>query len=218
VAIKAERAAVERAAARVRWWPAALAFLALGVIYALISPQLTVVSPWVLFVLAALAVVGGSISRWRGLHVMRRRIVLGTLAAIGAVVTVSAAFLVGALLSREIGAGELLRGAALLWIVNVLTFSLSYWELDGGGPANRHATGSGSTDFAFPQRAVAGDAPVSWLPDYLDYVFLAFNTSTAFSPTDTMVLARRAKVLMMWQSLVSLVTSAVLVARAINTI
>jgi uncharacterized membrane protein len=56
------------------------------------------------------------------------------------------------------------------------------------------------------------------MPDYLDYLFLAFNTSTAFSPTDTMILARRAKVLMMLQSMVSLVTIAVLAARAINTI
>ena len=67
-------------------------------------------------------------------------------------------------------------------------------------------------------RELGGQIEASWAPDYLDYVFLAFNTSTAFSPTDTMVLARRAKVLMMWQSIVSLTTIAVLAARAINTL
>jgi hypothetical protein len=100
----------------------------------------------------------------------------------------------------------------------LLTFALWYWEVDGGGPPHRHATKRGSTDFAFPQRVLAEPALEGWMPDFLDYVFLAFNTSTAFSPTDTMVLARRAKVLMMWQSAVSLTTIAVIAARAINTI
>ena len=62
------------------------------------------------------------------------------------------------------------------------------------------------------------DEQAGWMPEFVDYVFLAFNTSTAFSPTDTMVLARRAKLLMMYQSLISLVTVAVLVARAINAL
>ena len=72
-----------------------------------------------------------------------------------------------------------------------------------------------STDFVFPQMAVQ---QTEWTPEFVDYLFLAFNTSTAFSPTDTMVLARRAKVLMMLQSIISLVTIAVLAARAINTL
>ncbi|HEV7666587.1 MAG TPA: hypothetical protein VGQ62_23840, partial [Chloroflexota bacterium] len=72
--------------------------------------------------------------------------------------------------------------------------------------------------FAFPQTILGDGKPVDWLPDFLDYLFLAFNTSTAFSPTDTMILARRAKLLMMYQSMVSLVTVVVLVARAINAL
>jgi hypothetical protein len=218
VAISAEREALTAAAARVRWWPAALAFFLLGVLYALLSEQLTLGPPWVVLVLAALTVVGARVSRWRGLMRAYRWIGLAGLGLVSVAVTVSAGYLVGVLPSRGTAASDLLRDAAVLWVSNVLTFSLLYWEVDGGGPANRHATRCGSSDFAFPQQVVDGDAAVDWLPDYLDYLFLAFNTSTAFSPTDTMVLARRAKVLMMWQSLVSLITIAVLAARAINTI
>jgi hypothetical protein len=213
-----EAQALVHAARRVRWWPAALAFIGIGVIYALISAPLAVGPPGALLGLALLAVVGARIMRARGLMHARRYVVLVSLAAVSLAVTVSAVFLVGALLYRTVEAGDLLRGAALLWLSNLLTFSLWYWEMDGGGPAHRHATKCGSTDFAFPQHLLGGEIEANWMPDYLDYVFLAFNTSTAFSPTDTMVLARRAKVLMMWQSIVSLTTIAVLAARAINTL
>jgi hypothetical protein len=212
-----EREALERAAASVRWWPAALALLILGIAYALLSDRLTIGPPWVLLVVAAGAVAGARVLRWRGLLLARRRLVLGALVVITAAVAVSMVFLVDILLSRSSGL-ELLRDAALLWTANILTFSLWYWEVDGGGPDHRHASGTGSTDFVFPQMAVGVDKQSRWLPEFLDYLFLAFNTSTAFSPTDTMVLARRAKVLMMCQSLLSLVSVGVFAARAINTL
>ena len=55
-----------------------------------------------------------------------------------------------------------------------------------------------------------------WSPNFTDYLFLAFNTSTAFSPSDTPALARWAKGLMMLQSLISLTVLALLAARAVN--
>ncbi len=207
------------AASHVRWWPAAIAFLLIGAIYFVLPDQLTIGPAWLPLAVIVPVVAGAWIARWRGFLVARRYLVLGALALVNVAVTASAFFLVGTLLDRRTEAGSLLRDAALVWVSNVLIFSLLYWEIDGGGPAHRHAMGCESTDFVFPQRAVAdADDRSKWMPDYLDYLFLAFNTSTAFSPTDTMVLARRAKVLMMWQSLVSLITIAVLAARAINTI
>ena len=214
-----EAHALVHAARRVRWWPAALAFILIGVIYALLSSELTLGPPWGLLILAVVALVAARVSRWRGFLHARRLIAIGAVAVFSVAVTVSAVYLVGALLYRSIEAGALLRDGALLWVGNLLTFSLWYWEVDGGGPAHRHATKCGSTDFAFPQTILAhSDTKVDWMPEYFDYVFLAFNTSTAFSPTDTMVLARRAKMLMMWQSMVSLTTIAVIAARAINTL
>jgi len=56
----------------------------------------------------------------------------------------------------------------------------------------------------------------NWSPNFFDYLFLAFNTSTAFSPTDTPALARWAKGLMMLQALLSLIIIALLAARAVK--
>jgi hypothetical protein len=213
-----DREALVQAAARVRWWPAAMAFILIGVAYALVSERLTVGPRWALLVLAVAAVVGARVLRWRGLIQATRWLVMGVLAAGTVALTASAAFLVGALLDHSLDAITLLLSGLLLWASNLLTFALWYWEIDGGGPAHRHATGCGSTDFAFPQKVLGGDDLKGWSPDFLDYVFLAFNTNTAFSPTDTMVLGRHAKVMMMYQSILSLTTVLVVVARAINTL
>jgi uncharacterized membrane protein len=117
---------------------------------------------------------------------------------------------------------ELLLSAAALWATNVLVFALWYWRLDAGGPHGRdQRQGHDEGAFLFPQMTLPPDAPIAgnpveWKPNFLDYVFLAFNTSTAFSPTDVFVLTRWAKVLMMLQSLISLTVLALLAARAVN--
>ena len=218
MAARIEAHRLARAATTVRWWPAALAFVVLGGIYALVSERLTLGPPWWMLALAIVAVVANRVLRWRGLLHATRLIAVGTLAAVTLALTVSGGYLVDGLLNHTADAGDLFRGGALLWVANVLTFALWYWEVDGGGPAHRHATRCGSTDFAFPQMVVGTDEQAGWMPEFVDYLFLAFNTSTAFSPTDTMVLARRAKLMMMYQSLLSLVTVVVLVARAINAL
>jgi hypothetical protein len=209
---------LQRAAASVRWWPAALAFLGLGIAYAFVSDRLTVGPRYALLVLAIVVVVGVRLLRWRGMLRATRLLVLGVLAVVTLALTASAAFLVEALIDHSLDAITLLISGALLWASNLLTFALWYWEIDGGGPAHRHATGCGSTEFAFPQRVLGEPELAHWMPDFLDYVFLAFNTNTAFSPTDTMVLGRRAKLMMMYQSVLALTTVVVLVARAINAI
>ncbi len=108
----------------------------------------------------------------------------------------------------------LVRDAAILWISNILVFGLWYWELDGGGPLKRHKAGHKAIDFMFPQQINGNEE--GWAPHFIDYVFLAFNTATAFSPTDTAPLSRPAKVLMMIESIISLVIVAGIAARAIN--
>jgi uncharacterized membrane protein len=83
----------------------------------------------------------------------------------------------------------------------------------------RSRDGHVSTDFLFPQLQIGdGTSSHGWAPNFLDYVFVAWNASTAFSPTDTLIMSRRAKVLMMTQSLTSFLTVGVLAARAINTL
>ena len=116
-------------------------------------------------------------------------------------------------------ASYLLTGAARSGPRTSLTFALWYWEIDGGGPSERRRDGHVSTDFLFPQLQIGdGNVERGWWPGFLDYMFVAFNASTAFSPTDTLILSRRAKVLMMVQALIAVVTVVVIAARAINTL
>ena len=213
-----ERQALARAAASVRWWPAALTLLVVGGAYAFMSDRLTLGPPWALLVLVLVVLAGVRVLRWRQQHLAYRWLALSMLAVVTGAISISALFLVGSLLSNRAQAAGLLLDAGLLWVSNILVFAVWYWEIDGGGPARRVMGPHCSTDFAFPQQQMGGDLAADWKPDLMDYLFLAFNTSTAFSPTDTLVLARRTKALMMVQSLISLVTIAVLAARAINTL
>src|SRR6202008_270518 len=87
---------------------------------------------------------------------------------------------------------RLLLSGAELWVTNVLVFALWYWKLDGGGPTGRQLADSESS-FLFPQKMCPEACAPGWSPVFVDYLFLAFNTSTAFSPTDTAVLSRWAK-------------------------
>ena len=113
----------------------------------------------------------------------------------------------------------LLQSALILWPSNIITFALWYWRLDAGGPlARAHRPGRHDGAFLFPQMMDTERQDERWRPHFIDYLFLSFNTSTAFSPTDVPILSRWAKVLTMIQAVISLATVLVLVARAINTL
>ncbi len=110
----------------------------------------------------------------------------------------------------------LMRSGAILWVTNVVVFATWYWRLDAGGPNARDRRGA-HTDgaFLFPQMTIR--PPVrTWRPGFVDYLFLSFTTCTAFSPTDTPVLSRWAKLMMMLQAITSFVIAAVLLARSVN--
>jgi hypothetical protein len=98
-------------------------------------------------------------------------------------------------------------------------FSLLYWQIDRGGPGSRDTNAGRRPDWLFPQEsAPTGDLPPDWRPTFVDYLFLAFSTATAFSPTDILPLTHRAKVIMMIESSISLITLVVVAARAINVL
>ena len=107
----------------------------------------------------------------------------------------------------------LLASGAGIWIVNTCIFALLYWELDAGG-ASEHPGQRLNSDFLFVQ--ADGDADRPTVRSFTDYLFLSFTTSTAFSPTDTSPITARAKILMMVQSSIALVTLTTVAARAIN--
>ena len=206
-------------AAGVPRWPAIVAMFAVAGLLALVSDQLTVGPSWLPLVVVASLAIPISIASLHESHVWRRRIAFVGLGTVTLAVVGSAVLLVQRLLSGGVDPGALLFGAAAIWLANCGTFAVWYWEIDGGGPAKRRRDGHVSTDFLFPQLQIGdGKSSGGWWPGFIDYLFVAWNASTAFSPTDTLILSQRAKVLMMIQSLLALVTVAVLAARAINTL
>ncbi len=124
--------------------------------------------------------------------------------------------LVNALLEHTNAGGRSLVFASVpIWLTNVIAFGLWYWELDRGGVAVRLRETHRRPDFLFPQMSTPGSAP-GWTPDFLDYLYTSFTNATAFSPTDTMPLTAWSKLLMMVQSLASLLTVALVISRAVN--
>jgi len=204
-------------------WPALVALLGAGGLYAALPSSLLVSGPrWLLPALILSLLVPTEITHHRGQHQLNQTLgyiltTVITLAMIGSLV-----LLITALTTHKIAPAELLRSAAALWLTNILVFASWYWRLDGGGPHERaripgHADGA----FLFPQMGMDPAAKFAageheWEPNFVDYLFLAFNTSTALSPTDVPVLSRWAKALMMIQALISLVVIVLLAARAVN--
>jgi uncharacterized membrane protein len=200
-------------------WPAAVALLAVGALYAAVSTELTPGPQLLVPVLVALLVAALMSAHVGGRRRLARRFALVALVALVTIaVATSALLLILVSLGGGTPAPALLGDAALIWAMNVVTFAVWYWEIDGGGPASRYRDRHYSEDFLFPQMAQGGAVARGWSPGFVDYLFLAFNTSTAFSPTDTAILSRRAKVLTMAQSVVSLAVVAVLIGRAVNAL
>jgi len=113
-------------------------------------------------------------------------------------------------------ASALLASGAVIWLGNVLVFSLFYWLLDSGGPLARYRGDHPYPDFAFTQHMSPELSPPGWRTQYADYLILALTTSTAFSPTDVMPMARWAKLTMSLQSLIALTVVGLMIARAVN--
>lgn len=109
-------------------------------------------------------------------------------------------------------APELLSSAVGIYVTNIVVFALLYWEMDGGGPGVRRANKNDENDFLFPQQQVN----IKWYPTFTDYLYVSTTNATAFSPTDTFPLARRAKMIMALQAFLSLLVVAIIAARAIN--
>nr|WP_231992604.1 hypothetical protein [Mycobacterium sp. 1164985.4] len=115
-------------------------------------------------------------------------------------------------------AAVLLGSGASIIVTNVIVFGIWYWELDRGGPFARHAGERPYPDFLFPQMTTPVVAEPDWRPTFVDYFYVSVTNVMAFSPTDTMPLARWAKMLMTVQAIVALGTAGLVVARAVNVL
>lgn len=203
-------------------WPASLAVaVAVGLQVAL-PGRLTLSANWLLPAVEAALLVAVFLANPTRISGPSRALRLASLAIIAVASLAnawSAAELVRGLVRGTEGTqpAPLLTTGALIWLTNVIVFGLWYWELDRGGPGARAAgLRADRPDFLFPQMATPGIAPADWEPGFADYLYVSFTNATAFSPTDTMPLSRWAKLTMLTQSLVSLATVALVIARAVN--
>jgi uncharacterized membrane protein len=203
-----------------RWPVAGMVVVAIALQLAL-PDRLTLVSKWMLPALeAALLLVLIAVNPTR---LNRESAVMrGGSLILTALVSVangwSAALLAIELVSGRAGedAGPLLSTGAAIWLTNIIAFALWYWQFDRGGPAARAHARRRIPDFLFVQMQSPEVAHPDWEPAFVDYLYLSFTNATAFSPTDVMPLSRWAKLTMLVQSLVSLVTVALVIARAVN--
>ncbi len=199
-----------------------IALVAVGGLRLALPHDLSVGPDWLLLAVVGVLIALYALSRQFGPHALSSFFGYVLIAIVTIDMAWSLALLVHALPSHRESSLDLLRSAAALWITNILVFASWYWRLDAGGPAAREQRGV-HTDgaFLFPQMTLDQQAKRAmgeecWNPGFIDYLFLAFNTSTAFSPTDSPVLSRWAKVLMMIQSLISFTAVALLAARGVN--
>jgi uncharacterized membrane protein len=166
--------------------------------------------------LVALALVPLSGGKARALRIERLTLLLFCL-IVGVGTLISLVYLIDEMInhSTDLGGLQLLTSSLTVWIDNVLLFSLLYWQIDRGGPEARLKPQTQAPDWLFPQ-ADLEDLMPHWRPTYVDYLFLAYTTAAAFSPTDALPLTTRAKLWMMLESSISLATILVVVSRAIN--
>jgi hypothetical protein len=204
-------------------WPVALAILAVIFLLALLPGRIRLLPMWVTYVagfgvLIPIGAVGLTAAKAQWLRVERKVTLLFFVVA-GAVNFGTLANLIGAMVYRsaEVSGLQLLTSSIAVWVTNVLMFSMLYWQIDRGGPEARVNDPRTRPDWLFPQEgAPAADVSRSWQPTFVDYLYLGYSTAAAFSTTDAMPLTPRAKLLMMLESTISLVTIVVVASRAIN--
>lgn len=203
-------------------WPALVSTFAVGGLYLALPASLSLQPRWLLMALVVSLLIPTIIAWSKGYHDIAHRFGMASTAVITIWLIISLCLLISTLDKKPESAVRLLESAGALWLTNIFVFALWYWRLDAGGPHQRdlrpdHEDGA----FLFPQMVMSDEAKMrageqTWSPTFVDYLFLAFNTSTALSPTDTAVLSRWAKILMMIQACISLMIVVLLAARAIN--
>jgi len=202
-------------------WPVALAITSVVVLLALLPGRIRLWPAWVPYVwcfvvyvpIVAVGLTGG---RPMWLRIERIITLLFFMTALGGTIA-NLANLIDAMAHRPEGITglQLLGSSTAIWATFILTFSMLYWQVDRGGPEARVNRAGRQPDWFFPQEGNPV-VPEGWQPVYVDYLSLAFQTATAFSTTDVVPLTSRAKMLMMLESTISLVTIIVIVSRAIN--
>jgi uncharacterized membrane protein len=200
-------------------WPASVALVVCVTLYVLLPDRLVVGPHWLLPVLVALPL--GPLSARRHRHpdesVWIRHAVIGLVLLVTLANVASMVLLVHHLLVGKVSQGrKLIYSAVAVWLTNVILYGVWFWEIDRGGPHRRASKDKLVIDLQFPQMENPNLAPDNWRPHFTDYLYTSFANGTSFAPADAMPLTFRMKVLFTTESVVSLVTIAVVAARAVN--
>jgi uncharacterized protein DUF1345 len=191
-------------------WPGFTTLLVIGVVYAILRDDLRVAPAYLLLVVMVVLVIASFYAHMRGYYRLSHMLGL-IMVSLATVAVGTSVFLLVTLVPMEQPPLTVLGDAGLIWVANVATFAVWYWAIDEGGPGIRSGHAHKGEDLQFPQDQ---DGSSGWSPDFTDYLFLAFNQSTAFGPTDTSIISKRAKILSMIQAVFALIIIAVVVARA----
>jgi hypothetical protein len=204
-------------------WPVLLVILAEVALLVLLSSRIRILPVWVpyiLFAMVLIPMIAVQLTRGKVVWLGVERVTTLIFVVVAAVVTLAGLASVIHLVlsgSTELSGEQLLSSSLAAWVTNVLVFSLLYWQIDRGSPEARVRRTGSRPDWVFPQEdASEEDVGAGWRPTYIDYLFLSFSTATAFSTTDTVPMKSRAKMLMMLEAAISLVTITAVASRAIN--
>jgi uncharacterized membrane protein len=202
------------------YWPAQLAIALIIAVQLTLTDQVSVGPRWlapvaetVLLIVLVWVTPARATKHTPG----RRELALGVIGLVSVINVISLVLLVNYLVAGGNAGGEslILSGTKLL-LTNVLLFAVWFWELDRGGPVVRFNDSSALPDFLFPQMDDPQFAPEGWRPGFGDYLYTSLTNATAFSPTDTMPLTHMAKAIMAIESVTSLATIGLVLARAVN--
>lgn len=212
-------------------WHSSLAVVAILILYCTLPAKLTIGPTWLALVLVLGLLIPLSI-----LAPQRHQETVWQRAASVALIAIVNLFNLASVILLTLGIATrhadvtdgvaLLQAGGQIWLTNVLVFGLWYWEIDGGGPDQRSRAASAmefeAADFLFPQMMLSDERLASveknWKPLFIDYLYVAFTDALAFSPTDAMPISRTVKMLMAMEAIISFLTIAVVVSRAVGII
>ena len=203
-------------------WPVALTILIVLVLLNILPARVRVFPAWVPYVVAIVMSVpmvalslGTAKPRWLVIENIVTMLFLA-IGGFGIVDELRTLFFEMIHHSAELTGVQLLASSIAVWVSNLLAFSIVYWKTDRGGPEARANQASKKPDFLFPHESAGDDVRADWRPTFIDYLFLSYCTATAFSPAEAQPLTSRGMLLLMLESLISLVTIIAIAARAIN--
>jgi hypothetical protein len=216
---------------KIPWLPA-LASLVAAILFARLPDQfifgthqtLAAVVRWLVPALILILLCALIVIHWEELRIhhtirslLRRRMAITLIAIITAANVLSVFLLVRFIINGGHSSGHQLVVSAIdIWWTNIIVFALWFWELDRGGPAARARGNESEPDFLFPQMTDRELFPAAIQPSFVDYFYISFTNAAAFSPTDTMPLTSRAKLLMLAEAGMSLLTLLMVASRAVN--